>query len=43
MNKKIEQSKVTFDALRNEEGLNRRDALKIMGLGWSYYDDGVTY
>lgn len=33
MNKKIEQSKVTFDALRNEEGLNRRDALKIMGLG----------
>ena len=33
MNKKIEQSKVAFDALRSEEGLNRRDALKIMGLG----------
>jgi len=33
MNKKIKQSKVAFDALRSEEGLNRRDALKIMGLG----------
>ena len=38
MNKKIEQSKVTYEALSKEtiiptEGMNRRDALKFMGLG----------
>lgn len=38
MNKKIEQSKIAYDALSNEvisstEGMNRRDALKMMGVG----------
>lgn len=33
MNKEIKQSKVAYDALVNENGLNRRDALKMIGLG----------
>src|SRR5665648_471361 len=33
MNKEIKQSKIAYDALVNENGLNRRDALKMIGLG----------
>ncbi len=33
MNKNIEQSKIAFETLTKTEGLSRRDALKLMGLG----------
>ena len=32
MNKKIESSKAAYEALINESGMSRRDALKVMGL-----------
>jgi len=32
LNNKIKTSKVAYDALLNETGMSRRDALKVMGL-----------